>query len=97
VGELLCRPRHGRVFKDALGFVHLKGLIKSGTLNTEAFILPEGYRPDGGTRMFGVVADNGSNVVGRCDVGTDGKVVPVSGGNVFFTLNNVSFRAKPAA
>jgi hypothetical protein len=34
-------------FKDAAGFVHLKGLIKSGTTTarTNVFLLPSGYRP----------------------------------------------------
>jgi len=34
-------------FKDAVGIVHIKGVIKSGTttVGTELFILPAGYRP----------------------------------------------------
>src|SRR5215212_3878566 len=31
--------------KDALGFVHLQGLIANGTDNAVAFTLPSGFRP----------------------------------------------------
>lgn len=31
--------------KDYMGFVHLRGRVKSGTLGVQAFTLPEGYRP----------------------------------------------------
>lgn len=59
--------------KDALGFVHFKGVIKSGTttIGTPLFVLPTGYRPgaDGfypcvsGSSTFGsihIVAASGS-------------------------------------
>lgn len=32
-------------FKDSMGIVHLRGLIKSGAIGEAAFTLPEGYRP----------------------------------------------------
>ena len=31
--------------KDGFGFVHLKGVMKSGTIGSVAFTLPAGYRP----------------------------------------------------
>lgn len=31
--------------KDPTGFVHLRGMVKSGTSNTAIFTLPVGYRP----------------------------------------------------
>lgn len=31
--------------KDAMGYVHLRGLIKNGTSNAVAFTMPVGYRP----------------------------------------------------
>jgi hypothetical protein len=32
-------------YKDALGWVHVRGVAKSGSLNTCVFTLPAGYRP----------------------------------------------------
>lgn len=34
-------------YRDALGFVHLRGSVKSGTADAIVFVLPLGYRPLG--------------------------------------------------
>lgn len=75
-------------WKDPFGFVHLKGVIKSGTINTTAFTLPPGFRP--AEKQTIAVISNGA--IGRLDVATDGQVTPVSGSNVYVSLNNVRFR-----
>lgn len=54
--------------KDASNYVHVKGLIKSGTIGAAAFNLPAGYRP-GGQVLYGTISNN---VIGRVDVGTNG-------------------------
>jgi hypothetical protein len=76
-------------YRDALGIVHLKGLIKSGTIGTSAFTLPEGYRPPL-TKRF---ACPSAGAYGQCDVGADGTVVPAVGNNANFDLSGVQFRA----
>lgn len=76
-------------WKDALGVVHLQGLIKSGTVGSAAFTLSPGFRPD-----FQHVFSSVSNgVIGRVDVFADGTVVPVlPSSNVWVTLDGISFR-----
>lgn len=86
--------RLARFCKDALGFVHLGGVIRSGTINTTAFTLPLGYRPAyalAGTRLSFAVDSNGAH--GRLSVGSDGSVVPDIGNNAFVFLDGVNFRA----
>lgn len=56
--------------KDALGFVHMKGVIDTGTPAASAFTLPAGYRPGQKLSYF-----NGSANV---TYNTDGTVVPSS-------------------
>jgi hypothetical protein len=46
--------------KDALGFVHLRGRIRAGTLGTSAFTLPAGFRP-AETEGFGTGTIFGGN------------------------------------
>lgn len=75
-------------WKDPFGFVHLKGVIKSGTINTVAFNLPPGYRP----AEKQTIAAISNNAIGRLDIATNGDVTPVAGSNVYFSLNNVQFR-----
>jgi hypothetical protein len=75
-------------YKDALGIVHLKGFIGSGTINAVAFTLPEGYRPAANLQF----AAPSNSAFGYFDVQSDGDVLPVVGNNTWFALN-VSFRA----
>jgi len=75
-------------FKDPFGFVHLKGVIKNGVINTAAFTLPPGYRPAEKQTM--AVISNGA--IGRLDISTDGIVTPVSGNNTYVSLNSLQFR-----
>jgi hypothetical protein len=59
--------------KDTLGFVHLRGLVQSGTYNTVAFILPFGYRPPYGKRFVNL--SNGTNM-SILSIATDGNLIP---------------------
>lgn len=74
---------------DAMGWVHLRGMVQNGTINTTAFVLPVGYRP-GFSHLF---APNTSAGLGRLDIRSDGSVIPVSGGTGFFSLDGISFQA----
>lgn len=82
-------------YKDALGIVHLKGMITSGTIGSVAFTLPPGYTPaehsyfSVASRVVGspqtaaaTVLSNGSVQIFNTNAGAD----PVS-------LNGISFRA----
>lgn len=75
-------------WKDPLGFVHLKGLAKSGTINTAIFTLPPGYRP----QELVVSAVMSNNADARVDVNPSGTVVSVTGSNVYVSLDNITFR-----
>jgi hypothetical protein len=73
--------------KDSSGVVHLRGLIKSGTIGTTAFTLPSGYRP-----AFKVShATFNVSGTGNIDVNTDGTVIPATGGNTYASLDGITF------
>jgi hypothetical protein len=81
-------------YKDPLGRVHLKGLIKSGTVGQTAFLLPVGYRPLE-RLLFPTIC--GGDIAGRVDIDSDGSVYPQSvgaGNNTYFGLDVVSFLAE---
>jgi len=77
-------------FKDSMGIVHLRGMIKSGTIGRHAFTLPSGYRP--ARRELMATLTNG-NVASRLDVLTNGQVDPYSGSNRWVSLDGLTFRA----
>lgn len=80
-----------RYVKDALGFVHLAGLIKSGEVNKSAFILPAGYRPTE-KLLFGTVS---KEAVGEVEVDSVGGVTPISPStNAWVSLNGITFLAE---
>ena len=81
--------------KDTMGFVHLRGVVKSGTLNGSAaiFTLPAGFRP-GADELFTVQNANGA---ARTDVTSTGNVVPwnlfgATNGN--WSLSGITFKAE---
>ncbi|WP_156936144.1 hypothetical protein [Anoxybacteroides tepidamans] len=77
-------------YKDALGFIRLKGLIKGGTMGTTAFVLPAGYRPSS-RRAFPVITSGG---LGRVDIDTAGNVIVMSYGtasNGYVSLEGICF------
>lgn len=65
------------------GFVIIRGLIKSGTLNAAAFTLPVGFRPTV-HQMFATASNAGH---AELRVYADGTVVPYAGGTGYFSLN----------
>lgn len=74
--------------KDGLGFVHLKGLVKSGVAAV-IFTLPTGCRPPE-LEVFGIDTDTGH---GRVDIAVNGEVTYVSGGTANFQLSGITFGA----
>jgi hypothetical protein len=76
--------------KDALGYVHLKGLVRNGTDEAIIFTLPVGYRPI--KDCLCVVMSN--ELVGRIDITTAGAVDPAITGNPYISLDNIHFKAE---
>jgi len=77
--------------KDAMGFVHLRGLIQYGNANAIA-TLPTGYRPISYGQIFTSHAGGGQT---RLDVGTSG-VIQVNGyyangNNSYVSLDGITF------
>lgn len=78
-------------WKDPFGFVHLRGVIKSGTVGSAAFTLPPGLWPSATAGPF-IVMSNGA--AGRIDVGSDGTVTPLlPSSNTWVSLHGVYFKA----
>ena len=77
-------------FKDSMGIVHLRGLVKSGLIGKAIFILPAGYRPQ--RRELHVVCTS-PNASGRVDIDTSGNVLATSGNNGWVSLDGITFRA----
>lgn len=77
--------------KDALGFVHLRGIVKSGTIGTSIFTLPLGFRP---AALFHQICDTaGLNVKGVVEIGFDGNVMATTGVSNYMCLDSLTFEA----
>jgi len=80
-------------WKDALGIVHLRGLVKYGTapitLPSSPFTLPTGYKP----QYASVFACVTNEAFGRVDVLANGQVLVRSSSSVYVSLDGISFRA----
>ena len=76
-------------YKDHLGIVHLRGLVKDG-IGPAIFTLPAGYRP-AVREIFAIVA--GGDTFGRVDVDPSGAVERMTGSVSYFSLSGVTFRA----
>jgi hypothetical protein len=77
-------------YKDSLGRVHLRGLVKDG-VGAVIFNLPAGYRP--ATNEMFMALSNGA--VARVDVGLSGNVALSLGSASSLSLSGISFRAAP--
>jgi len=80
-------PYHNAAYwLDPFGFVHMRGVIKSGTVGSAAFVLPPGFRPPG--EIPHIVLSNGTT--GRVDIQTDGSVIPKSpSSNLSVSLDDI--------
>jgi hypothetical protein len=76
-------------WRDPFEFVHLRGLIKSGTVGLAAFTLPPGYRPT----LSEPFAVDSNSAHGRVDVLADGTVIPQApSSNTYVSLSGIKFR-----
>jgi hypothetical protein len=84
-------------FKDSLGIVHLRGLVRSGTNNSTIFTLPFGYRPVNrelhAAATYGKINNVDSSTFARVDILADGQVVVVTGSSGWLSLDGITFRA----
>lgn len=76
--------------KDGMGFVHLRGIIKSGTVDSSAFTLPAGYVPQAMVR-FSVISNSAIGYVG---ILASGEVRPYApSDNTWVSLDGITFYA----
>jgi hypothetical protein len=74
---------------DPFNFVHLRGVIKNGTVGNSAFTLPPGYRPSASLEFW--VLSNGTN--GRVTIASSGTVTPVlPSNNASVVLDQIIFK-----
>jgi hypothetical protein len=78
-------------YKDENGRVHLKGLVKNGTIGADIFVLPSGFRP---AQYLLLPVQTYSNTIGRCNIKSNGGVHPETGNNAWFSLDGISFLAE---
>jgi hypothetical protein len=93
-------------YRDALGIVHVKGVVSNGTPNGSViFNLPAGYRPDktmvvtGTTDGASPPANPTMYIIGTNSqpaVGTPGDLFAFSVGNAWVSLDQISFRCAPS-
>jgi hypothetical protein len=76
-------------YKDVNGTVHLRGMVKLGTINTAIFTLPVGYRPVN-QEIFPAISND---AFGGCVVNTSGSVIAYLGNNAYFSIDGITFRA----
>lgn len=74
-------------WKDREGIVHLRGLVKSGTMGSAIGTLPVGFRPSKRYLKIAVSA----NASGRLDVMPDGRLIPTLASNTWFSIDGTSF------
>lgn len=78
-------------YKDTIGVVHLKGLVKHATTGLgTVFTLPAGYRPALKAVFCVYVGNPGA---GRIDIYGDGTVTVVYGNATYVSLEGITFRA----
>ena len=80
--------KHAGFTKDPDGTIHLKGLIKSGTVGATAFTLPVGFRPSNRDLRDEI----SNNAQGRIDISEDGTVQVNQGVTNWISLFGISFR-----
>lgn len=76
--------------KDTLGFVHLKGMVKSGTNATNLFTLPPGYRP-AKIEYFPMPLSGGGT--GQMAINNNGGVLLAISNATWTNLNGITFKA----
>lgn len=76
-------------YKDNNGFVHLRGLVRSGTAST-VFQLPVGYRP----LMRKIFPSVSNQTISRTDVRPDGWIEFSAYNNAWVSMEGITFKAE---
>ena len=76
-------------YKDRFGVVHLRGLVKSGTVGAAIFTLPAGYCPANKE----VLSSISNGAIGYYELSNTGNMVLIAGSNVYASLDGLTFRA----
>lgn len=79
-----------RYRKDAMGYVHVEGLIMSGVVGATMFNLPAGFRP-GRELIYSTVAND---VPAQLRVQTNGNVYSPGGSNTWVSIACINFKAE---
>lgn len=77
-------------YKDPFGIIRLKGLAGGGSLNTNIFTLPVGFRP---SKQHIFITQGDGGVSGRIFVMANGGVQPYGGPTTWQSLDGISFRS----
>lgn len=78
-------------YKDNLGIVHLRGVVKNGTIGyTSIFTLPSGYRP--ANELWFIVSSY--NTDGKLVISSNGPVQLIIGSNTSVSLDGITFKAE---
>lgn len=77
-------------YKDDFGIVHLKGVLKSGSIGFSLFNLPVGYRPSEYIN-FAVISNN---AIGKVAITPTGDVNSSVGSNANFPIDGIAFRSE---
>lgn len=78
-------------YKDSLGIVRLRGLVKNGTVGgVAAFTLPVNYRPSADI----ILTVTSNNAWGQVRVTSTGAVQMYQGSATWFSIENLSFKAE---
>lgn len=80
-----------RYMKDAMGFVHLSGRVKSGTVGVLIFSLPTGYKTLSPNLMFPCISQN---ALGSLRIDSTGGVYVNTGNNGSVFLDGITFKAE---
>jgi hypothetical protein len=77
-------------YRKVNDLVYMRGLVRSGTIGSNIFILPVGYRPAGGSLIFPTVTGEPGSL-GRIDIQGSGEVTHAFGNNGYVTLSGIVF------
>ena len=76
-------------WKDRLGIVHLRGMVRSGGIPSTMFQLPVGFRPSA-DEYFAVDSNSAHGLV---YVTASGNVIAQAGSNLWISLSGITYRA----
>lgn len=80
-------------YKDVYGRVHVRGLMKNGSIGSTAFNLPAGFR----IWRNSIMAAFANAAFARLDYYSNGNIVPVTGTNPFYSVSGLMYPSSDVA